>query len=135
MVHAALCFPLCRSPRSVSFVSAYAGVRPIVQPRAGATCMAVSPDGGKALTGGGPQDAALRLWDLERGSVQAIGALTRSIQCVALSPDMRYALTGGIDKSIRVWDLTKGRALRLLTGHTGAVTSVAVSPDGHHALS
>jgi WD40 repeat protein len=125
---------LCKV-ESLDFGNVMARVRPAVEPKAGATCVAVSPDGAKALTGGGPRDAALRLWDLERGSVKAFGGLTSGVHCVALSPDMRYALSDAGGKSIQVWDLTKTRALRALAGHTKAVTCLALSPDGRHALS
>jgi WD40 repeat protein len=112
-----------------------AGVRPVVELNAGAACVVVSADGRKALTGGGPRDAALRLWDLERGSVKAMGGPTMGIQCVALSADLRYAATGGIDKSVQVWDLAKEKEVHRFTGHMGAVTSVAFSPDGSRVLS
>jgi WD40 repeat protein len=112
-----------------------AGTHPVVEPKAGATSVALSPDGSKALTGGGPRDAALRLWDIQGGSVQAFGGLTTGIQCVALSADTRYGLSGGLDRNVRVWDLTKAWELRTLRGHEGTVTSVAFSPDGRRALS
>ncbi len=36
---------------------------------------------------------------------------------------------------MRLWDVESGRCLRVLEGHTGGVSSVAWSPDGHRALS
>src|SRR5207248_2334174 len=36
---------------------------------------------------------------------------------------------------VRVWDAETGRQLAQLAGHAGAVTGVAVSADGRHALS
>jgi WD40 repeat protein len=125
---------LCKV-ESLDFGNVMAGVRPVVEPKAGATCVAVSADGTKAVTGGGPRDATSRLWDLERGGVKAFGGLTTGVHCVALSPDLRYALTDLAGKGIQVWDLTRGRALQILTGHTKAVTCLAFSPDGRHALS
>ncbi len=39
------------------------------------------------------------------------------------------------DKTLRVWDLASGETVRTLSGHTGAVRAVAVTPDGRHAVS
>jgi hypothetical protein len=109
--------------------------QPVVEQNARASCVAVSHDGRKALTGGRSADVALRLWDLERGVAKEVGVPNEGIECLALSRDLRYALAGASDKTIRVWDLTSASELGTLTGHTGPITSVAFSPDGRHALS
>jgi WD40 repeat protein len=49
---------------------------------------------------------------------------------VAFSPDGRRLGTGSQEGLITVWDVSTGRVLRTLTGHTSGVTSVAFSPDG-----
>ena len=36
---------------------------------------------------------------------------------------------------MRYWDLETGETLKVLSGHTDTVLSVAFSPDGHKALS
>jgi WD40 repeat protein len=46
-----------------------------------------------------------------------------------------YALSGGWDGTLRYWDWTERRCLKVLQGHTGEVTAVALSSDGRHALS
>jgi WD40 repeat protein len=107
---------------------------PIVETNARPVCMAVSRDGSKVITGGGPREAALRLWDLKESKVEPFGPVTNGSQCVALSPDGRHVLTGS-DRHIQIWDLTSVSATRLLKGHTKSVTSVAISPDGQRALS
>jgi WD40 repeat protein len=43
--------------------------------------------------------------------------------------------SGGEDATVRWWDLTTGRFLHALTGHTTQINDVALSADGHHALS
>jgi WD40 repeat protein len=107
---------------------------PIVDKDARPLCMTVSHNGSKVITGGGPREAALRLWDLKENKVQPFGTVTTGIQCVALSPDGRYALAGS-DRHIQIWDLTNVKATRLLKGHTKSVTTVAFSSDGRRALS
>jgi WD40 repeat protein len=37
--------------------------------------------------------------------------------------------------TLRVWEVTSGRELRTLAGHSGAVTGVALSRDGRIAVS
>jgi WD40 repeat protein/energy-coupling factor transporter ATP-binding protein EcfA2 len=54
---------------------------------------------------------------------------------VAYSPDGRTALSGSWDKSLILWDLESGKAMRRFEGHQDKVNSVAISPDGLTALS
>lgn len=41
-----------------------------------------------------------------------------------------YLATGSSDNSCRLWDVQRGACLRLFLGHTDAVTTLAISPDG-----
>src|SRR5262249_51189720 len=41
----------------------------------------------------------------------------------------------GEDKTVRVWDVEKGRQVAALRGHQGKVLKVAPAPDGRHAAS
>jgi WD40 repeat protein len=44
-------------------------------------------------------------------------------------------LSGGYDNTLKLWDVAAGKEIRVFTGHTGPVTSVAFSPDGRAVLS
>jgi WD40 repeat protein len=57
------------------------------------------------------------------------------VQSVALSRDGRRLLTGGKDKIVRVWEVSTGKVLHGLRGHTGMISCVAFSPDGQRAVS
>jgi len=39
-------------------------------------------------------------------------------------------VTGSTDKTCRLFDIQRGSAVRLYTGHTAPITSVEISPDG-----
>ena len=59
---------------------------------------------------------------------------TSYVWSVAFSPDGRYALSGSNDKTLKLWDVSSGQAVRTFQGHSH-VYSVAFSPDGRYALS
>ncbi|MDM8523209.1 DUF1566 domain-containing protein [Desulfococcaceae bacterium HSG8] len=60
----------------------------------------------------------------------------REIECVALSPDGKYALSGGWDCMLKLWDVNSGREIRSFdTDPSFVISSVAFSPDGKYALS
>ena len=59
----------------------------------------------------------------------------QTIISVAFSPDGRYALSGNGDKTLKLWDVSNGKEVRIFHGHTDSISSVAFSPDGRYALS
>ena len=54
---------------------------------------------------------------------------------MCFSPDGRQLASGSGDKCVRVWDLSSGREVKKLEGHTDWVTSVCFSPDGSQLAS
>jgi WD40 repeat protein/serine/threonine protein kinase len=97
-------------------------------------CLAVSADGGRALSGS--MDGTVRLWDL--GARQLLSVLEgheSTVSSVAFSADGRRAISGSWDRTLRVWDLASGRVERTMTGHAEYVSGLALSPDGTHVLS
>jgi WD40 repeat protein len=52
-----------------------------------------------------------------------------------VTPDGCHAVSGSNDRTLRIWDLESGQALRTLEGHTDGVSAVEVTPDGRHAVS
>lgn len=56
-------------------------------------------------------------------------------QCVTFHPNSLYLATGSSDRTCRLWDVQRGACVRIFTGHTGAVGSIAISPDGRYLAS
>jgi WD40 repeat protein/transcriptional regulator with XRE-family HTH domain len=90
--------------------------------------LAFSPDERTLATSS--WDGAIKLWDLERGSLLWTGWQTSSIQRLAFAPDGRTLASGGDDAVIRLWDAHSGTQLQTLTGHSGPVHALAWSPNG-----
>jgi WD40 repeat protein len=110
-------------------------------------CIAVSPDGQRAFSGGGsverlsdgaiqPVDCGLRLWDIASGrTLRTFEGHIDGVACVAISPDGRWAVSGGADGAVRVWDVGAGTELSVLRQHRATVQSVAISNDGRRIVS
>jgi WD40 repeat protein len=105
-------------------------------------------DGKYALAGNTLEDG-LVLWDVESGEkgppfAYQDGPKPRLANCadkprgtraVAVSPDGKWALDGRNAGHIFVLNISTGKVVRVLEGHTQYVTSVAFSPDGRQIVS
>ncbi len=54
---------------------------------------------------------------------------------LAMTPDGKQVVSAHSDKKVRVWNVENGECVRMLEGHTGFVSTVAVTPDGQFAIS
>jgi WD40 repeat protein/serine/threonine protein kinase len=105
----------------------------------GVFAVAFSPDGQQIVTAG--RDL-LKVWAVSSSqeSLAFRGKKPGSL-AVAISPDNRLTVAGGTyqadgspikygPESVEVWEMASGKSLRILTGHTSAISSAAFSPDG-----
>ena len=53
---------------------------------------------------------------------------------MAFSPDNKLLLISSGDNTAQLWEISTGRLLRVYSGHTAAVTSVAFMPDGQRIV-
>ena len=101
-------------------------------------CVSFVPNAEIAVSGG--WDKTLRIWDLATGKeLWQIGGTFSAFQWsvfmgLAFLPDGSL-LAGSSDHTLCLMDVGTGAVSRRFEGHTNWVASVAVSPDGRHALS
>jgi WD40 repeat protein len=57
------------------------------------------------------------------------------VTTVVISHDGRIAVSGGVGRTLRVWDLPSGTQRHLLRGHAGTIFSIALSEDATLAVS
>jgi WD40 repeat protein len=95
-------------------------------------------------------DYTLKVWDLTTGQAvrtleghtsvdsldsMLLGGYRGMLYGLAVTGDGRWAVSASVDKTLKVWDLTTGQAVRALEGHKDMVNDVAVSADGRWAVS
>jgi WD40 repeat protein len=94
--------------------------------------LAVSPDGGKILTGGNLATV--------RDSVNGTPLFTLphqdgTVRTAAFSANGERIVTGSFGKKVTIWDAATGRELSTFTNHVDQITSVAFSPDAGRVVS
>jgi WD40 repeat protein len=90
----------------------------------------VLPNGLNLLTVDGE---ALKVWDVRTGRLVRVFPNDSGGDSISVSRDGNLAAVGGKNKEIRIWEVQSGKLKKVLSGHTGNIRSVAISPDGRLA--
>lgn len=109
-------------------------------------CVVFSPDGTKALSGGGADtrvvgprgglDRSIRMWDVETGAEEHryLGRLGM-VASIAFSSDGKSALSSNLGGGLYLWDVETGDTIRRFDPGVTQVRSVAIGPDDRLAVS
>jgi len=90
--------------------------------------IAFSPDGKWLASAGTGQ--TVHVLDLVTRESRNLTGHTGEITSLCFIPKSPFVLSGSTDKTVRVWDLAKGNAIKTFATLSGQVNAVAVSPDG-----
>ncbi|KAH7830016.1 putative Guanine nucleotide-binding protein subunit beta-like protein A [Monocercomonoides exilis] len=77
------------------------------------------------------RDKTIKLWNIHGELKYSTAELPEWITCVrfGMADDLNPIVSAGYDRMIRVWDRTTFAQKYALTGHTGYINSIAISPD------
>ena len=83
----------------------------------------------RQLLASGGHDRTIHLWDIQDGHRLAVLEHPSQVRSVGFSPDGQTLVSGSSDKHVRLWDVDSGQCLRVMSGHTGMVWTVACSAN------
>src|SRR5262249_21802957 len=97
--------------------------------------VAWTPDSKKLASVSGDWDdkeqaGEVKLWDVAEGKlIRDFAGHTALVYTTAITPNGKWLITSGHDKTVRIWDLESGQQLHSLESSAG-IRSLAISPDG-----
>ena len=100
--------------------------------RGGSLSGAFAPDGAQQLVTTGA-DAVV--WDTETGKrVRTLKGHRGPVTSVAYSPDGKWIVTGGLDRTVRLWDSETGRASGVVRGFPDRIEKAELDPTSRYLL-
>lgn len=130
------------------YSTSHSSLKPAIQRTLRLTMVTTTPDKRRTAVASSEPAVKVRVEQIRR--VLSLRGLTCSVIALTLTPSGRRVVAGSEDGTLTVWDLVsdgellttteKGREATVeascsLSGHTEAVTAVAVTPDGRRAVS
>jgi serine/threonine protein kinase len=90
--------------------------------------VALSPNG--KMIASASDDGTIKLWELDGDKTNPIKEIKDQggwVRAVVFLSD-RQIITAGQDKNIKIIDITSGKVVKTLSGHTNLINSLAISP-------
>ena len=126
----------------------------ILTPEISMYSIVISPDGNQALTG---EHGCCIHWMLTTGQVikrmEGDRSKTKELshgeswyypfleshngnnKTLSITPDGKLAFSGNTQKTCLLWDVSSGKVIQTLIGHSASVNAVSITPDGSWAIS
>ena len=80
-------------------------------------------------------DPNINIWNAQNGSLVKTIETNNSFHCLAYSPDDRLLAAGSSNDEIEIYDMLSYRVLKILLGHTSAVSALAFTHNGRFLAS
>ncbi|KAE9457446.1 hypothetical protein RHGRI_016866 [Rhododendron griersonianum] len=80
-------------------------------------------------------DQKLIVWDLQHSLPRCTCEHEEGVACLSWLGSSKYVATGCVDGKVRVWDSLSGDCVRIYSGHSDAIQSLAVSANGDFLVS
>jgi serine/threonine protein kinase/WD40 repeat protein len=93
----------------------------------------ISPDQRTVASGG--TDAAVRLWDVERGEEIAVFQHDGPVHGLAFDAEGKRLASSSSDRGVRIFDLLEKKEIARFFGHRGPVYSIAFRPNRNEVAS
>ena len=90
--------------------------------------LSVSPNGHFVLMA----DVILYKWHIATGRIQELRGHSGMVTSVVTTPDGRYAVSTGLDDTLRIWDVANGQFVHEFTA--SSVTSMGTTPEGRRVI-
>ncbi len=107
--------------------------RPFSGPSLGVLCVAMNSTGTQVAAGSA--DKTLFVWNTADAKEVRKFTLAAAVNSVAFSPDGKLLAGGLADNSIHLFDLTMGKEIKTISGHSGAVNALKFTNKNDHLVS